>query len=105
MAASTSAANPFGFLVINSRITVEPNSGFDWVLLGRSWDIDTAIYTAGVSPNGQIVVRNTFLDSHLNKNKPWGNAQGTARLFDCRANRLYEYSNNGPGAATPPSAP
>lgn len=104
MAASTAAQNPFGFLVINSRLSVEANSGFDWVLLGRSWDVDTTIYNQGVSPNGQIVVRNTYIDSHINKNKPWGNALVTARLFDCRVNRLYEYSNTGPGAVTPPTS-
>jgi pectinesterase len=99
MAATTAAANPYGFLVIRSRFTFDDFTGADWVLLGRSWDEGVANYEAGVSPNGQIVVRDSTLADHIKHQAPWGNALDSGRLFDCHGNRLYEYSNTGPGAA------
>lgn len=100
MAASTSGPNSYGFLVVNSRLTVLPDSGFDWVLLGRSWDVNTSSteWTLGTSPNGHILIRDSFIDSHIRMAQPWGNALETSRLYNCFESRLYEYNNTGPGA-------
>lgn len=100
MAASTAGPNSYGFLIVNSRLTVIPDSGFSWVLLGRSWDVNTqaAEWTLGTSPNGHILIRDSFIDSHIKATQPWGNALETARLYDCFESRLYEYNNTGPGA-------
>ena len=99
IAASTAAQNPYGFLVINSRFTVGQTTDSDWVLIGRSWDEDTGIYD--VSSNGQVVIRECSIGSHIKKLAPWGNALETVRIFDCHENRLFEYANSGPGAWEP----
>lgn len=98
-AMSTAAQNEYGLLIIDTRFTTEPTSYSGWVLLGRAWDEDVTTYEPGVSPNGQAVIRDCFLDSHIKKFKPYGNALVTVRLFDSEQNRLYEYANTGPGAA------
>lgn len=99
MAASTAAQNPYGMLVAKSHFTVDTTTNANWVLLGRSWDQGVASYEAGTSPNGQIVVRDSWLDAHIKKTNPWGNALETVRVYDCLGNRLYEYANAGLGAA------
>jgi pectinesterase len=98
-AASTSAQNPYGMLFIKSRFTVGPTTSSNWVVLGRSWDEGAATYVAGTSPNGQILVRESSMASHIKKTNPWGNAYESSRVFDCHGNRLYEYANTGDGAA------
>lgn len=98
LAAATAAENPYGFLIWQSQFTVDTNSDSDWVLMGRSWDENTEEYVAGTSPNGQIVIRESTLDSHIRQAAPWGNALETVRLFNCNDNRLYEYDNSGPGS-------
>lgn len=99
MAASTAAQNAFGFLVNKTRLTVDATTNSNWVLMGRSWDQGFTSYEAGNSPNGQIIVRDSWMDSHVQQTQPWGNALETARLYDCHGNRLYEYANIGPGSA------
>jgi pectinesterase len=99
MAASTAGQNPYGMLVINTRFTIDTTTNSNWVLLGRSWDQGVTTYDAGASTNGQIVVRDSWMDSHIKKTLPWGNALESSRQYDCLGNRLYEYANTGPGAA------
>jgi pectin methylesterase-like acyl-CoA thioesterase len=50
-------------------------------------------------PNGQAVIRETAIGSHVNVAAPWGVAATSSRAFDANTNRLYEYKNTGPGAA------
>lgn len=98
IASSTAPQNPFGFLIIRSRFTVDLTTDADWVLIGRSWDEGSESYVEGSSPNGQVVIRDSDIARHINKTRPWGNALESARVYDCHGNRLYEYANTGPGA-------
>jgi pectinesterase len=98
-AMSTAAQNEYGLLIIDSTFTSEPTDYSGWVLLGRAWDEDVTTWVPGESPNGQAVIRNSSIGSHVKKYKPYGNALVTVRLFDASENRLYEYDNYGPGAA------
>ena len=95
VAASTAAQ----MLVFNSRFKVDTTTNSNWVILGRSWDQGVTEYVAGTSPNGQIIVRDSWMDTHIKMTNPWGNALETVRQHDCHGNRLYEYTNIGLGAA------
>jgi pectinesterase len=99
VSASTPAKNPYGMLFVNSQFTIGTTSNSNWVLLGRSWDEGAATYVAGTSPNGQVVIRECAMASHIKKTSPWGNALESSRIYDCHGNRLYEYANTGDGAA------
>ena len=63
----------------------------------------------GVSPNGQLVIRDSYLGAGFDPVAPWAPAATTARPFAARTdagrdlddpayNRLYEYRNAGPSA-------
>jgi pectinesterase len=89
---STEMPVGFGFLIINSQIMGDASiSGT--TLLGRAWDD-----SSGAMPNGQAVIRETAIGSHVNVAAPWGVAATSSRAFDANTNRLYEYKNTGPGA-------
>jgi pectinesterase len=95
LAPSTEGANPFGFLVINSKILGDsgmPTTGT--TTLGRSWDD-----SSGTAPNGQLVIRETQIGAHVKVAAPWAAAATTSRAFSADGNRLYEFQNTGPGAA------
>ncbi len=98
IAATTAAQNPYGYLFWHSYFTVDASADSDWVLMGRSWDEGATTYVEGTSPNGQVVIRESILESHIKKSSPWGNALDSGRIYDCLGNRLYEYANTGPGA-------
>ncbi|MBN1653367.1 MAG: acyl-CoA thioesterase, partial [Deltaproteobacteria bacterium] len=93
-APSTEAANAFGFLVINSKIVSDAASPLATARLGRSWDDSSA-----TEPNGQLVIRDSEIGSHIKVDAPWTSAATSDRVFDANTNRLYEYRNTGPGAA------
>lgn len=111
-APDTVPASSFGFLVINSRMTGDAGfHGTGHVKLGRSWDQGSSKtgYLPGRSPNGQLVIRNTFIDDSFDRAQPWdqaatskrphtGNAGPARKLDDPAYNRLWEYANYGPGA-------
>lgn len=86
-AASTDVDNPYGFLVVRSRLTgpVAPGT----VYLGRPWHPSN-------DPNAiaQTVIRDSWLGPHLNP-APWTDF-GT---WSWRDARYAEYANRGPGAA------
>ena len=104
-APSTAPANPFGFLVRHSLITTD--AGYDaapTAHLGRAWDQSAGAtgYLPGVSPNGQLVIRESAIDAGYNADAPWAPAATTARPFagnvaadrnldDPLFNRLWEY--------------
>jgi pectinesterase len=94
-APSTETPNNFGFLVINSKIISDSATPAATARLGRAWDD-----SSGSSPNGQIVIRNSEIGAHIATAAPWAAAASTGRPFDAATNRLFEYQNNGPGAAT-----
>jgi pectinesterase len=111
-APSTEPAWPYGFLVIDSRITADDGylsapTGY----LGRAWDAGAGAtgYLPGTSPNGQLLIRSSFIGAGFDVETPWAAAATTARPFaasvapdrtldDPAFNRLWEYHNHGPGA-------
>lgn len=111
-APDTVPASSLGFLVINSRITGDKvHQGLGKSKLGRSWDQGASGtgYLVGKSPNGQLVIRDSYIDSSYDLATPWdkaattnrphkGNAAPDRKLDDPAYNRLWEYNNYGPGA-------
>jgi len=87
-AASTRRSNPYGFLIVGSRV-VSPaaNASFH---LGRPWhpggDVDAI---------AQVVFRETVLPAAI-KPAPWTDMSG----FSWKDARFFEYHNTGPGAGT-----
>lgn len=102
---STNPAHPFGFLVRHSLLTTD--AGYDTAPtahLGRAWDQSAGAtgYLPGVSPNGQLVIRESALDTGFDATAPWAPAATTGRPFagdvtpgrdldDPAFNRLWEY--------------
>jgi pectinesterase len=91
---STETANPFGFLIINSKIVGDSGMPTGTAYLGRAWDD-----SSGTAPNGQAVIRNTEIGGHIKVAAPWAAAATSSRVFSASGNRLYEYQNTGAGAA------
>ncbi|WPD76423.1 putative acyl-CoA thioester hydrolase [Dickeya fangzhongdai] len=96
----------YGFLVINSQLTGD--SGYRGALkakLGRAWDqgAKQTGYLPGKTANGQLVIRDSTIDSSYDLANPWGAAATTDRPFkgnispqrdldDIHFNRLWEYN-------------
>jgi pectinesterase len=95
LAPSTSVANNFGFLVINSTFTADATAPANRISLGRSWDQSSTVPT----PNGQAVIRESTLGAHIMRAAPWAAAATSGRAFSATGNRFFEYCNSGPGAA------
>ncbi|WIM92755.1 putative acyl-CoA thioester hydrolase [Actinoplanes oblitus] len=99
----------YGFLVTNSRIVAD--AGYRAAPtghLGRAWDQGASAtgYLPGVTPNGQLVIRDSYLGPGFDTAAPWAPAATTARPFTARVdpgrdlndvnyNRLWEYRNHG----------
>jgi pectinesterase len=113
-APSTVPTHPYGFLVRHSWITADEGyraAATATGRLGRAWDQGAGAtgYLPGVSPNGQLVIRDSYLGAGFDPVAPWAPAATTARPFAARTdpgrdlddpayNRLFEYRNAGPGA-------
>jgi len=118
-APNTPANVPYGFLVTNSTLTTD--RGFEGqavkAQLGRAWDegAENGGYIAGTTPNSQLVIRDSQIDSGYNQLHPWGDAAFSGRAFtgnvpkdekqqrnlnDVNFNRLWQYNN----IMTPPAA-
>lgn len=111
-APSTASTWPYGFLVLNSKISTD--DGYltaPTAHLGRAWDAGagTTGYLPGSSPNGQLLIRNSYLGAGFDVVAPWAPAATTSRPFsasvqpdrtldDPAFNRLWEFRNVGPGA-------
>jgi pectinesterase len=111
-APNTAPAFPYGFLVTRSLITADAGyraapTGY----LGRAWDQNAGStgYLPGITPNGQLVIRDSVLGAGLNTTAPWAPAATTSRPFTARIdagrdlndinfNRLFEYASRGPGS-------
>lgn len=94
LAPSTAHDQRLGFLVVNSRLLAEAGVAAGSVSLGRAWDHGVArgAWQAGVSPNGQALVRDSLLGPHL---APWA-ASTSRRPFAAdgpQANRMAEFGN------------
>jgi pectinesterase len=111
-APNTAPGFPYGFLVRHSRMTadaayqVAPTGHF-----GRSWDqgASTTGYLPSITPNGQLVIRDSYLGPGFDTARPWSPAATTSRPFIARIdqdrdlddpnfNRLWEYDNVGASA-------
>jgi len=86
-AASTEAAQPYGFLIINSK--VKSSSAPGTAYLGRPWP-------ATATANAQVTVRDTWLSDALAA-APW--QSWTSPPLPWQSVRFAEYHNRGPGAA------
>jgi pectinesterase len=106
-APNTAPAFRFGFLVRHCSLTADaayqaaPTGHF-----GRAWDqgASTTGYLPGITPNGQLVIRDSYLGPGFDTTVPWSPAATTARPFTARVdpgrdlddpnyNRLWEYRN------------
>lgn len=91
LAPNTPPDRALGFLVANSRLLAEPGVEPASISLGRAWDfgVPAGQWKAGVSPNGQALIRDSELGAHL---APWA-ASTSRRPFDASTHRLFEYRN------------
>ncbi|KUL41216.1 putative acyl-CoA thioester hydrolase [Actinoplanes awajinensis] len=104
----------YGFLVTRSRLVADagyraaPTGRF-----GRAWDQGASAtgYLPGITPNGQLLIRDSYLGVGFDVAAPWAPAATTSRPFlarvdegrdldDVNFNRLYEFANHGPSAAS-----
>ncbi|MFC4101532.1 pectate lyase [Paenibacillus xanthanilyticus] len=85
-AASTLIDEPYGYLILNSKLTSDAAPGT--VHLGRPW------HPSG-NPNAiaSVVYMNTEMGAHI-KAQPWTDMSG----FSWKDARFAEYKNTGPGA-------
>lgn len=90
LAPSTATGTRLGFLVDQSRLVGEPGLAPGSISLGRAWDhgVPRGEWRAGVSPNGQALVRDSVLGPHLG---PW--AASTSRRPFGPENRMAEFAN------------
>ncbi|MEV4755483.1 pectinesterase family protein [Micromonospora sp. NPDC049559] len=94
-AASTSIANPYGFLFTRCRLTAAPGTSAGSVYLGRPW------HPGGdVNAIAQVLFRNSVLAAHI-KGAPWTDMSG----FSWRDARFAEYRNTGAGATVTSDRP
>lgn len=86
-AASTMITEPYGYLILNSKLTSDAAPGTVW--LGRPWH-------PGGNPDAiaSVVYMNCEMGAHINP-IGWTDMSG----FSAADARLYEYKNYGPGAA------
>ena len=94
LAPSTAPGQTHGFLVVNSRLLGDAGLGVGSTALGRAWDagVPKGTWVAGVSPNGQALIRDSELGAHLGA---WA-ASTSRRPFSVsgeQANRLFEFNN------------
>ena len=95
-----------GFLVINSELTSDSGykTGKQKANMGRAWDQGARQtgYLPGKTANGQLVIRDSTIDSGYDLLNPWSAAATTSRPFkgnvspqrdldDINYNRLWEY--------------
>ncbi|XP_030746612.1 uncharacterized protein LOC115875330 [Sitophilus oryzae] len=110
-APSTDPNNKYGFLVINSLISADSNiEQRHGLSLARAWDsgVSSGSYVPGVSPNGQLVIRESSIDDGINVDAPYSTSTSgrafntdinTNRNIDDNVhNRFWEYKNTGTGA-------
>jgi pectinesterase len=96
LAPSTSPLNRHGMLFIHSDFTADAGAAPGTIHLGRAWDegvnATTNPYVAGVSPNGQLLVRDSTLGPHLQPTAPWTTST-SGREWSAAGNRFAEYRN------------
>lgn len=101
LAPSTPAGVALGFLVTHSSFLAEPLTPAANISLGRAWDegVPRGTWKAGVSPNGQALIRDSLLGPHLALQTPWA-ASTSRRPFTAhgeQAARMAEFNNTALG--------
>ena len=102
-AASTPISQPYGFLIVNSRLKNEsPAMAAGSVALGRPWHP-----FADPEAVASVVFFNVWMDDHISANG-WEqmssvDAQGTRHWYNPANARLFEYASTGPGAIASPT--
>jgi pectinesterase len=111
-APNTAPAFSYGFLVRHCLLTADAAyQAAPTGHLGRSWDQGASAtgYLPGITPNGQLVIRDSYLGPGFDTATPWSPAATTARPFTARTdpdrdlddvnfNRMWEYRNFGVSA-------
>lgn len=112
-APNTLPAWAYGFLAIRCHFTSDAClQRHRYSFLGRSWDQGFGPqggYQPGRSSNGQLLIRDSFIDAGYSLLHPWDKAATTLRpyrsnhlagrdLNDPACNRLWEFNNSGPGS-------
>ena len=96
LAPSTAPLNRYGMLFIHSRFTADAGAAAGSIHLGRAWDegvnATTNPWVSGVSPNGQLLVRNSELGAHIHAAAPWTTST-SGRPWSAEGNRFAEYRN------------
>ncbi|NML16050.1 pectinesterase family protein [Azohydromonas caseinilytica] len=96
LAPSTSPLNRYGMLFIHSSFSADEGTLPGSIHLGRAWDegvnSTTNPYVPGVSPNGQLLVRNSILGAHIQPVAPW-TASTSRRPWSAEGNRFAEHRN------------
>ncbi|MDI1465205.1 pectinesterase family protein [Catellatospora sp. KI3] len=87
-AASTSIANPYGYLFTRCTLTAQAGTAAKSVHLGRPWHP-----SGDVNAIAQVLYRETTLGAHI-LDAPWADMSG----FSWRDARFTEYRDTGPGA-------
>ncbi|MFM2479120.1 putative acyl-CoA thioester hydrolase [Celerinatantimonas sp. MCCC 1A17872] len=93
-APDTPAWLPYGFLVVNSKLSCDKGFKDFSPKLGRAWDQGASHtgYIPGHTANGQLVIANSTIQSCYDLSKPWGKAATTGRPF--RGNALMSRTLN-----------
>lgn len=99
-APSTQPGNAHGFLAIGSTFNSTGGTMANTTYLGRAWDQGVAsasVYLNGISPNGQVVIRDSSLCPHVRVSAPWGTSTSgrpyCSSNCSTSANRFFEYNN------------
>jgi pectinesterase len=96
LAPSTAPLNRYGMLFIHSAFTADAGTLPGTIHLGRAWDegvnAATNPYVPGISPNGQLLVRNSTLGTHIQPVAPWTTST-SGRAWSAEGNRFAEYRN------------
>lgn len=105
LAPSTAPSTRWGFLVYRSRLISEDGLRPGSISLGRAWDqgVGKGAWQKSVSPNGQALVRDSVIGSHVG---PWA-ISTSRRPFTAsgdQANRMWEWNNHNVTLGTGPSA-
>jgi pectinesterase len=95
IAPSTSPNHAYGFLLVNATLSADAATQPGTIALGRAWDegVASGSYVAGTSPNGQLLIRNSTLGSHIRAANPWDKST-SGREYSDTGNRFAEHRNS-----------
>jgi pectin methylesterase-like acyl-CoA thioesterase len=110
VAPSTAPHEPFGFLIIRSKLLGQPGLAQGGISVGRAWDfgVKRGEWLAGVSPNGQATVVQSELGPHLGQGlAAWGRStSGREPLHEGpQAIRMREFNNSRTSSEAPRQLP